>query len=218
MLKNDDGYEGPMIMPFDFPFFKNNYTKFYINTNGLISFEQPLADYYEILSPKHNISYISPFWTDIDTRYNGDIYHREIKDTQAIDSINKEINLYVNSLIENFKLKYAYLVTWLKAEPYPRYNEFVDNTFQVALITDGQFSFIFFNYHNLTWPNRVIRKNLQIGYCDANDVNNCFIFRNYANLEFQLNKTNGALKSLESESNREKSGKWILRIDQRGLN
>lgn len=213
MLKSDDGFFGPIEFPYDLPFFKNNFTKFYININGLISFEEDLANYYDILTPHLNVSYISPFWTDIDTRYNGDIFHREIVDDLTKNLINNEINEYAN---ENFKLNFAYLVTWLRVEPYPRYNEFVDNTFQLAIISNGFNSFVFFNYHNLTWPNKIIRKNLQIGYYDATDANSCFLFKNYDNLEFKINKTTKALKQLETESNRGKSGKWLLRVDQKG--
>ena len=114
MLKNDDGHSGPHVFPFEFPFFKTNITLFYINTNVLISFEQPLDNFYDILLVQPNVSYICPFWTDIDTRYNGDIFHREIKDQIQKNEINNEINEFMKNDINNFQLKFAYLVTWLK--------------------------------------------------------------------------------------------------------
>ena len=79
----------------------------------MISFEKELADYYEILLEQHSISYISPFWTDIDTRYNGDVFHREIKDDLTKNQINEEINEY-SDLFDDFNLTFAYLVTWLR--------------------------------------------------------------------------------------------------------
>ena len=79
----------------------------------MISFERQLANYYEILLDQHNVSYISPFWTDIDTRYNGDVFHREIKDDHTKNLINEEINKY-SDLLENYNLTFAYLITWLR--------------------------------------------------------------------------------------------------------
>lgn len=84
-----------------------------MNTNGLISFERHLADYSEILFDQHNVSYISPFWTDIDTRYNGDIFHREIKDDHTKDLINEEIKRF-SDLPGIYNLTFAYIITWLK--------------------------------------------------------------------------------------------------------
>lgn len=56
-------------------FFGTNYTNIYINSNGLISFGSPNADFYAGGGPGAvNLPAIVPFWSDVDITKGGEIY------------------------------------------------------------------------------------------------------------------------------------------------
>jgi len=137
--RKDDSSTGPISFPLNFPFFNKNISEFFINTNGIISFNKNLSTFDEI-SKSQNISFLSVFGSDIDTRYNGFIYHREILDYNTLKHLSEEVNKFVNmrselsanELRENFIAQWGYLVTWHNVEPHRRYNELNNNTFQAV--------------------------------------------------------------------------------------
>jgi hypothetical protein len=65
---------------------------FYINTNGLISFDHQLSYSGEITSPQNVTRFVAPLWTDIDTRNIGEIFHKKITDKSVLNSLKEEIN------------------------------------------------------------------------------------------------------------------------------
>lgn len=82
---------------------------------------------------------MSVFGSDIDTTYNGFIYHREIVDFNTLIYLSEFANKFVNlmdgdgnQLYEPFRASWGYLVTWHNVEPHRRYNELNNNTFQAV--------------------------------------------------------------------------------------
>src|SRR5688572_12635741 len=67
-MRNDDGYSGPINLGFTLNFFGTNYTQFFANNNGNISFNQGISTF----TPEGPIGVdepvISPFFADVDTR------------------------------------------------------------------------------------------------------------------------------------------------------
>lgn len=72
-------------------FFGTNYTGFYLNTNGLITFTGPETAYTPVGIAGYNQPAIAPFWSDIDINKGGEIYW-------DIDTVNDRITITWDSV------------------------------------------------------------------------------------------------------------------------
>jgi len=68
---NDDGFDGPISLGFTLNFFGTNYTQFWANNNGNISFGNGIAAYTPSGPQGAPQPIISPFFADVDTRGAG---------------------------------------------------------------------------------------------------------------------------------------------------
>jgi len=68
MQPNDDGYTQQLTLPFTFCLYETDYTKFYINNNGNVSFDQAYYTYTPTGFPINGYAMVAPFWADVDTR------------------------------------------------------------------------------------------------------------------------------------------------------
>lgn len=66
--RNDDGFSGPIDLGFTLNFFGTNYTQFYINNNGNVSFGNGISEYVPSGPTGADQPIISPFFSDVDTR------------------------------------------------------------------------------------------------------------------------------------------------------
>jgi len=66
--RNDDGFSGPINLGFTLHFYGNDYTQFWANNNGNISFTGGIAAYTPSGPQGQNVPIISPFFADVDTR------------------------------------------------------------------------------------------------------------------------------------------------------
>jgi hypothetical protein len=66
--QNDDGFSGPINLGFTLNFFGTDYTQFWINNNGNISFGAGIAAYTPSGPTGADEPIISPFFADVDTR------------------------------------------------------------------------------------------------------------------------------------------------------
>lgn len=69
--RNDDGFSGPIPLGFTLSFFGNNYTTFFANNNGNISFSGGISDFTPSGPQGAAEPIISPFFADVDTRNLG---------------------------------------------------------------------------------------------------------------------------------------------------
>jgi hypothetical protein len=69
--QNDDGFDGPINLGFTLNFFGTNYTQFWANNNGNISFGNGIAAYTPTGPQGAAQPIISPFFADVDTRGTG---------------------------------------------------------------------------------------------------------------------------------------------------
>jgi len=69
--RNDDGFSGPISLGFTLTFFGNNYTSFFANNNGNISFNAGIPAFTPIGPQGASQPIISPFFSDVDTRNLG---------------------------------------------------------------------------------------------------------------------------------------------------
>ena len=65
---NDDGSTAQVTLPFTVDFFGQSFSSLWVNNNGNVTFDAPLATYtpFDLLSTQHSI--IAPFFGDVDTR------------------------------------------------------------------------------------------------------------------------------------------------------
>ena len=77
---HDDEFWGPLPIGFDFVFFGNTYSEFYVSSNGLITFEAGSAQFTNFEIPHQNgtENYIAPFWDDLRIDATGDIMYQTI--------------------------------------------------------------------------------------------------------------------------------------------
>ena len=66
--RNDDGFSGPINLGFTLNFFGNNYTQFWANNNGNISFGAGIDAFTPMGPIGAAQAVISPFFADVDTR------------------------------------------------------------------------------------------------------------------------------------------------------
>ena len=77
---DDDSSYGPFNIGFTFNFFGNNYTQFYVNTNGMILFGAGSSESSPatIPTPAAPNNYIAPFWDDLVVDPSGKILYTTI--------------------------------------------------------------------------------------------------------------------------------------------
>jgi len=66
--RNDDGFMGPIDLGFTLSFFGADYTQFWANNNGSISFTSGISLFLPTGPQGANAPIISPFFADVDTR------------------------------------------------------------------------------------------------------------------------------------------------------
>ena len=212
----DDGFEEHNISV-SFPFFGSSYDKLYVNTNGDITFETNFTIYTpsDFPIPSNGAPIIAPFWSDVDTREGGVIYHRETTTKDYLDQFTQEIrdahcaNFYFNA-------SWLYVVTWEEVAFYGATGDGVNkrNTFQLVIGLDdgGEDAFAIFNYDRLDWTTGSASsgdKDTGIGGSpalvgfDAGDGVNHF--------KVPGSKT-AAVLDLVDESNVGVPGKWIFKV------
>jgi hypothetical protein len=71
--RNDDGFSGPINLGFAHPltFFSQNYTQFFANNNGNISFNAGISAFTPTGPTGATAPIISPYFADVDTRNSG---------------------------------------------------------------------------------------------------------------------------------------------------
>jgi hypothetical protein len=70
-MRNDDGFTGPLPLGFTLNFFGNDYTTFFANNNGNISFQAGIPAFTPTGPQGAPQPIISPFFADVDTRGAG---------------------------------------------------------------------------------------------------------------------------------------------------
>jgi len=137
----DDNSTGLVDIGFEVDFFGNKYTQLYVNDNGNVTFDHPLATFAPFNLLSTNAAIIAPFFADVDTRWYG------AETTYGTGS-------YFGSD--------AFAVNWINVGGYGLDNRiYVDgelvisgplNSFQLILVdrSNGDFD-IMFNYGSIEW-------------------------------------------------------------------
>ncbi|XP_071950933.1 sushi, nidogen and EGF-like domain-containing protein 1 [Antedon mediterranea] len=154
---NDDASSGRINILTFFPFYDELHESLFVNTNGIISFDEQEETFTSKPFPltDDDTSLIAPFWADVDTRRGGTIYYREMTrrdDEDLADAIDDIINQFVKYSGKEFQLIWYLVATWDQVAYYGRLNDSrITNTFQAILVTDGLHSYTVFNYGDIQW-------------------------------------------------------------------
>jgi len=127
---NDDQSSSRLNLPFNIDFFGGDFSTFFVNNNGNLTFVNPLGQFTPSPFPITNQPMIAPYWGDVDTRGTGAVYVASPNQSTAV-------------------------VTWDRVG-YFSFGTNLLNTFQVVLRDrpdtglDGNFD-IEFRYGQLQW-------------------------------------------------------------------
>uniref|UniRef100_A0A8C5MIE4 NIDO domain-containing protein n=1 Tax=Leptobrachium leishanense TaxID=445787 RepID=A0A8C5MIE4_9ANUR len=120
-----------------------------VHVNGLLSFTQSSNQYTPSLSSlPAGYPFIAPFWADVDTRLEGDVYYRESTDSQLLARATTDVRSCFN--YRGFTARWLFVATWSRVTYYGSQSNKV-NTFQVVLVTDRSKTFVLFNYGKIQW-------------------------------------------------------------------
>lgn len=135
MPRNDDGSTGSVGLGFDFNYFGTTYDSVFVNTNGNVSFDQALSDWVPPEFSETGLSFIAPFFSDVDTRLSGEPVR------------------YGNVEIAG---RNAFVVNWIDVDSWPPSSSNTEfNSFQLVIIDrsdrgPGEVD-IEFNYGTIVW-------------------------------------------------------------------
>ncbi|CAB0008568.1 unnamed protein product [Nesidiocoris tenuis] len=120
-----------------------------VSTNGLVSFLTPVERYINIQFPL-NIPVIAPLYANADTSRGGQVYYRESNREADLSKSDATLRKHFRDLGPDFEPLGLFIVTWERIPMHgadPSESDKV-NTFQLAITTDREISFVEFLYHD----------------------------------------------------------------------
>eukprot|EP00079_Xenopus_tropicalis_P019605 XP_012809472.1 PREDICTED: mucin-4-like isoform X1 [Xenopus tropicalis] len=147
-IKSDDGASEAIQLSMNISIFGKSFSSLYIDTNGLISFNLPIYTYTPAHLPAIGNMFIAPFWADVYNVFQSDIYYRESTEASLLSQATSDIRRYFHNM--NFSAKWVFVVTWHKV-PYFGSSSSKVNTFQAVITTDGNLTYVMFNYGDIEW-------------------------------------------------------------------
>ena len=142
----DDGSSSVLILPFPFRFFDTLKSILYVNTNGHISFDEPLNFYDPRPLPIPDLPLIAPYWADVDTTPpdGGQIWYRISTNNSFITDLIESI-VSSQLTLSSFTPEYLVIITW---DHVGYFNQQTNktNTFQCILAADNAASYVIYQY------------------------------------------------------------------------
>ncbi len=136
---NDDGSSPLVAMPFSIDFFGNQYGSLYVNNNGNVTFDDPLAEFTPSPLVSNATPIIAPFWADVDTTgaASGTTHYGSISAGET-----------------QIGGRPAFCVNWLNVGYFASHDDLL-NSFQLVLVDRsdtgaGNFDIVF-NYDKVQW-------------------------------------------------------------------
>uniref|UniRef100_A0A914CP32 Uncharacterized protein n=1 Tax=Acrobeloides nanus TaxID=290746 RepID=A0A914CP32_9BILA len=215
MTRSDDNSSSTITPSINFPFFGVNYSAFWVNVNGGISFRTPISTFTpscQLLNATYSM--VAPFWADVDISMTGEIYYRQSTDTSLLIKAQNEITHAFTNLT-SINISWVFIVTWYNVTYYPDnlpdYYYRKRDTFQAILATNGAQAFAIFYYNNITWTtgdasggtNGLGGTPAFAGF-DAGDGVHRYVI---------TGSCNSSIINLASETNIGKPGVWVFQID-----
>uniref|UniRef100_A0A671L2A7 NIDO domain-containing protein n=1 Tax=Sinocyclocheilus anshuiensis TaxID=1608454 RepID=A0A671L2A7_9TELE len=186
---DDDGSSSVIHLLSPFLFFGRTYQQIYVNNNGHLTFNEPSSLYIPYSFPAtRSQDIIAGLWTNLNNRMGGVISYQQYTNGSVLTRAFQDINTHVPNL--TFNASWVFVATWGK----------VETSFQVVLISDGNFLFILINYGDIA----VTEHQVQAGYDTVNSTD-YFVIPGSNNGSF--------ISNLRNSSNVNVTGRWAFRVD-----
>ena len=124
-----------------------------MNTNGVVSFGQSFISYSSFGCDFDTVSsppIIAPFWDDVDIRNGGTIYYRQDFNSSIVEQVQQEIYTQFPDVGFFYPLL-VFVATWDRVAAYAFSARGHYNTVQVIIVSNGERTFVKFNYGDIQW-------------------------------------------------------------------
>ncbi|NXK53983.1 TECTA protein, partial [Chauna torquata] len=209
--KLDDGTSKKQTLSVPFTFYGKKHETLYVNNNGVISFDARVNQYTPDPFPlADGRSFVAPYWGDVDNVLGGDVFYRETTDPTLLTLITKNINQYFPNI--PFTATWAFVATWEHVAYYGSTTN-KGNTFQAALTTNTETSFIILNYKDIQWTTGAASggdPETGLGGTPAHAGFNSGDETNYYNIPGSRTE---AVINITKTSNVNVPGRWVFQVD-----
>ena len=89
-----------------------------VNSNGVLSFEMAFLDYRSSEFPIDSSPLITPFWSDFNPRYGGNITYRQSNDSSLLRSVHSLLLEVDVGNLSGFYPEHVFIATWDRVPPY----------------------------------------------------------------------------------------------------
>ncbi|XP_078614102.1 sushi, nidogen and EGF-like domain-containing protein 1 [Branchiostoma floridae x Branchiostoma japonicum] len=151
--KVDDGGSGQLSVSLlgGFRYFGSVYHNFWVNNNGLVSFQGRVSTYTPSPFPIQSFPIVAVFWGDVDNRHAGEVYWRQTTSDQSLISRVSQDILRNYPDIPSFQARWVLVSTYYDVTYYGGSPTTNRQSFQAVLATDGTYSFAIFKYGDIVW-------------------------------------------------------------------
>ncbi|XP_019638972.1 PREDICTED: sushi, nidogen and EGF-like domain-containing protein 1 [Branchiostoma belcheri] len=151
--KVDDGGSSQLSVSLSsgFRYFGSVYHDFWVNNNGLVSFQGQVSQFTPSPFPIQSFPIVAVFWGDVDNRLAGEVYWRQTtSDSSLITRVSQDI-LANYPDIPSFRARWVLVTTYYDVTYYGGSSSTNRQSFQAVLATDGTYSFAIFKYGDIVW-------------------------------------------------------------------
>jgi len=210
--KTDDHFVS-IKTPGNFKFYDRFYSTFFLSTNGAVELKEnndafELHDKFESNSvsfPIADHAIIAPFWSDHTPGLSSEVFYRVATDDETLEQISYEVNLHKpTSYGMDFMPTWSCIVTWYQLKAFNHRRLDSNNTFQLVLASNGEMSYVMFNYGDLHWPNNDVKVSVSVGY---NSGDNQTFFQKEHSASVNISE-------LQHKSNVGMRSRWMYRVDE----
>jgi len=177
LTKADDSTFGPFSISQTIPYLNSYYSNYYICINGWIG--------------SYSTRLIYPFNVDLDTRYSGNIFYRQLNSTD-LNNVKTDINKVNSTFIPSS----GFVVTWYQVPRYGGLGSSINYTFQAIVISNGNQTYLVYNYDDQAYPIQWSSSNT--GFDNGNGIN---LFDGSSSIV------------MANASNINVNGKWVFKVD-----
>uniref|UniRef100_A0A8C1AZ47 NIDO domain-containing protein n=1 Tax=Cyprinus carpio carpio TaxID=630221 RepID=A0A8C1AZ47_CYPCA len=193
----DDGSSSVIQLLSPFLFFGRTHQQIYVNNNGHLTFNQPSSSYVPYSFPaRGSQDIIAGLWTNLDNSVRGVVSYHQYTSGNVLTRATRDINTHFPNL--TFTASWVFVATWDKVSYFNLTN--TETSFQVVLISGGNFSFLLMNYGDIA----VTGHPVQVGYDTVNSTH-YFVIPESINGSF--------ISNLRNSSNVNVLGRWVFRVD-----
>ncbi|XP_075908159.1 alpha-tectorin-like [Petromyzon marinus] len=212
--KSDDGGSPEIHLSSPFTYFGIVYHSLYVNNNGIVSFRVPVGQFTPEGFPLGDgRAFIAPYWADVHNALAGSVSYREALPGPLLARAAADIQRGYGSLSRQ-PLAWGFVATWSNVTFYGGSERTPINSFQLLLASNGNVSFVMFNYGDITWTTGTASggdaltglggKHAQAGF-NSGDEGRYFTLPGSRTFD---------IVHVQNTSNVNKPGRWIFRVDQ----